>query len=371
MKTDKKNRHQYQDISAAESISCQEAIAQSQVGGIPVATYKASRFNLVVKQDEATWFHVNSHSCNFLAMDEKAHSVASTLLEKAGGGLGTDDMLAVQHRGVLERLIHGRFLVPPDHDELAQCKSEYLLSTFRQERLMVTMIPTWRCNLACSYCEQSNLNRSLMPDLEESVEDRIIEFLTARLAHAKVLSLEWFGGEPMLRADIVIRATNKLAAICQARGIELSMSLITNGTLPMRESLEAIHPVKPRAIQVTLDGPAHVHDRRRIGPAGSPTFAKIVQNVIHCWGMTEQISIRINTDEAVCPHLDELVDYLDRHLPPDRENVEVKVHVAERVDYYANNCERLRSNARYALIGCCNAPYSGLYPAATRSSTPG
>lgn len=102
----------------------------------------------------------------------------------------------------------------------------------RAERLLVLVL-TRRCNQRCGFCPQTFMDR----DMEESILDAALTGLLPLLRTPSRVKL--FGGEPLLRPDLVTRAVEFLAAKSPRTVIELP----TNGRgLPAVAALLARRP---------------------------------------------------------------------------------------------------------------------------------
>ncbi len=164
---------------------------------------------------------------------------------------------------------------------------------FNNSHLSLTICPTLACNFRCLYCfENSRDNKQIM---HTETVDKLIDYIT-RLKSVKDISLVWFGGEPTLAFNTIKGLTEQLLSL----DINYQhASMITNGYLLDREKIEQLNDLRIRDIQITLDGPAETHDRRRILPGGGPTFHKILNNVDTLMNSSYEGScrIRVNTDK--------------------------------------------------------------------------
>lgn len=98
---------------------------------------------------------------------------------------------------------------------------------------LLVLVLTRRCDRSCGYCPQGFDDA----DMSEGVLDAALEGLLPRLASPARVKL--FGGEPLLRPDLVKRALDRLAAIAPGTPVELP----THGKgLPAVEALLARRP---------------------------------------------------------------------------------------------------------------------------------
>lgn len=137
-----------------------------------------------------------------------------------------------------------------------------------------------RCNLRCDYCyylEKSELypGQSALSMTDELLERFIREFIAAQ--SGPCIRFDWHGGEPtLLDPDTfrkIVRWQKKYAGARQ-----IANSLQTNGTLLTHEWCNFFHE-NNFLIGLSLDGPAHVHDRYRRDVHGNPTFERVMQGL--------------------------------------------------------------------------------------------
>lgn len=119
--------------------------------------------------------------------------------------------------------------------------------------------------------------------------------VTDKLPSIKSLSVDWFGGEPLVGRKSLFELSDKLIALCASGDVDYSATIVTNGYLLDEETCETLRRVKVRHAQVSLDGPPHIHDRMRPLRNGGPTFSRILENLHHAVGKFD-VTIRINAD---------------------------------------------------------------------------
>lgn len=122
---------------------------------------------------------------------------------------------------------------------------------------------TLGCNLRCAYCYAgTKVDRSMSPETARAA----VDFLVARTRlHGGVLRLTFFGGEPLIRFDLL-----RLIVERARTGADVRFHAITNGTLLTEERLSFLvsHGVE---VTVSIDGTREMHDaeRRTVGGRGS------------------------------------------------------------------------------------------------------
>ena len=119
------------------------------------------------------------------------------------------------------------------------------------------------CNLRCSHCYSQ-----AGPDQpRDGLSLRRIEGVFDELVSLQVFKIYVGGGEPFARRDIV-----EVVRLAAERSLVTTIS--TNGALLTEKGIDALRPVAPALIQVSLDGAcARTHDRIR----GVGSFAKAIR----------------------------------------------------------------------------------------------
>ena len=82
----------------------------------------------------------------------------------------------------------------------------------------------------------------------------------------------WMGGEPLLALDVIEKLTMGALEIAAKREVEFSAKIITNGYLLTPAVAEKlVQDFKVDFFQITLDGMANTHNRKRPSLNGDPT----------------------------------------------------------------------------------------------------
>lgn len=162
----------------------------------------------------------------------------------------------------------------------------------------IVVLPTYNCNFRCSYCfERFRLEKGqnwLSHQMSEETFEAIIGQLESMRKHGiTIRSIMLFGGEPLLVSNM--KLVRKWVDYSVRNGIPYSV--ISNG-YEMERFLDIFREHPPKSIQITVDGPAAVHDRRRYLAGGKGSFAKIMENIGKAIAIGVPINVRTNVNRS-------------------------------------------------------------------------
>ena len=171
--------------------------------------------------------------------------------------------------------------------------------------------PSYECNLACTYCFQKDLPHNPDKFMSKKVLDDSIK--AAREISSRrtgtIESIELFGGEPLL-----LKSKSNVEKILKfAEKEDATVTIVTNGVL-VKEFMDILTPVKNRInmLQITVDGPPEIHDKRRIFRSGRGTFHMIEEGIELLLENGINVHMRINIDNTNISYLPELYGYISR-----------------------------------------------------------
>lgn len=162
-------------------------------------------------------------------------------------------------------------------DELAAIETMGRGACAAPRGVSLTICPTMGCNFDCPYCFEDHTAGKMTA----AVQDDVVE-LAKRMMDAscsKDLTVTWFGGEPLLAADVIESLTVRLKALVKERAGDYSASIVSNGYLLDRDNVALLEAADIESIQVTLDGIGKAHDATRHLANGKPTFERIIANL--------------------------------------------------------------------------------------------
>ncbi len=173
-----------------------------------------------------------------------------------------------------------------------------------KEEVQLFFIPTYACNLNCSYCYQAPyLSGSSVPD--EKVTGAFFDF-SEQLFSGRRKYVTLFGGEPLLPGKRHREFLSAFTEQCAASNTDIA--LVTNG-YHLDDYLELLSKASIREIQLTLDGPERIHNKRRPHKDGSETFSRISSALDRCLQMGLRVNLRMVVDRENLDYLPEFARY--------------------------------------------------------------
>ncbi len=226
--------------------------------------------------------------------------------------------LSHQHEerpGFVESLMgHSEILVCSDSNEFEDYKNELIDTRDNRARIFSLHIePTIQCQLECGYCFENGINRG--KGMSDEVFQQSLSWIGQYFdthKEVQVLRTIFFGGEPLLRKDIVKKAVVAYSGLAKSRNLEYMTEIITNGELLTEEVAAILSEHNWKRVQITLDGPREVHDARRNGKNNRPTFDNIWANVLMLArsNYVPGVDIRISLDQGNAGHIPRLLEFM-------------------------------------------------------------
>lgn len=208
-----------------------------------------------------------------------------------------------------------KILVPKNENEFKTIYEENVKSKLSNEILSFTIQPTANCQFGCYYCGQDHASHLMTEKVEDYCLHRIKNAISRNRRYNK-LAITWYGGEPLLGLPVIKRVSTRIQSLCQDFGLKYRADIVTNGYL-LREKtfLDLLIKHSVKNYQVTIDGVAKTHDKRRVLKRnGGKTFDIIYRNIKEIVRLPEytdykaHINIRINIDKTNFLEVDELLN---------------------------------------------------------------
>ena len=253
--------------------------------------------------------------------------VETVFPERATAGEGYDE------------LIKARFLVPEGTDEYAFCRSVLTLLKLHNRKNLkpaYTILPTLGCNARCVYCFQQGTEQTGMTD--DTVE-AALRFIQNDCGGKKII-LSWFGGEPLLRQDVIDRISYGI----RDAGIDYESLMVTNGSLITPETIEKMTDLwRLERIQISMDGTEQDYIARKRYHTYRDAYHTVINAADRLSEAGISVQIRCNVDEANVNGIPEFIRDLKKHIRH-KENVSVylmPLYETMRGEHGVEVCEKV------------------------------
>lgn len=238
-----------------------------------------SKYNILSKSEKYGYLLFNTMSLAFIRINEQDIDMWKKLRETP------DSYTNFQN---YDFLIKARILVDDQEDDLYVYLADVLKNRYNSSDMALTILPTRGCNFGCIYCYEQDRPNVLM---NEQTEKAIVKFVCSN-SNLKRLSVVWYGGEPLLNFDSMVRLTKMFKQL----NIEYSAKIVSNGYLLTKEKADLMKDLAIRNIQITFDGSEEIHNQRRFLLGGQPTYRKIMDNLKYLLSINKEITIDIRTN---------------------------------------------------------------------------
>jgi uncharacterized protein len=189
-------------------------------------------------------------------------------------------------------------------DKLFRNKYLEFLDSRENDEIQIFFSPTYTCNFNCSYCYQGEYDNAYGFPGEEVLNSFFAYIQSEFVGRKKYITL--FGGEPLLNNELNRKFLIDFLELANKNSLEVAV--VTNGYF-LEEFIPILSTAKIREIQVTLDGTAEVHNKRRSLKDSQPTFNKIVKGIDSALSNKLPVNLRVVVDKENISNLPELADF--------------------------------------------------------------
>jgi len=235
-----------------------------------------------------------------VVVDDDLMAAIEELPQFSGGKSTADALTTLSGMG---------FLVQNEAEEEANITRYFQALKSDNTRIDATVLTTYACNFACTYCVEEGVKAAVHMDEQTAV--RTVAYIGDRVQehNAEKLFVSFYGGEPLLNLKAMRIVAGGLQEYCKPRGVEFSFGITTNGALLTPAVVEDLLGFGLKGVKVTLDGFGPHHDRKRPFADGRGSFDRIVENVYHA---VEKIDVDVggNFDHENIDSFPRLLDHL-------------------------------------------------------------
>ena len=250
---------------------------------------KKSIFNLFRKIEGNKEIIFNSYSLALAEVDKDFFKIYNNL----------DDInlnkLSHEEKELFNEMYRCNFIINNETDEIKNLEYYRLQNITDTEMFYLMIFPTLHCNFDCYYCYEKNKEGFI----SKEVGEKILGLVRYHAEKKEKIKVAWHGGEPLLVVDIICDLSKKIIDICNRNNVEYFSIMVSNGYLFTDDIINKLKECKISFIQVTLDGPPEIHNKRRyLKNTRKETFNKILENAkkLKKNNITVSILVNINKD---------------------------------------------------------------------------
>jgi len=268
---------------------------------------KKSNYNIFIAKENEKDLIFNSFSGAFALMDEESQFLYNNIENI------DYDKLSSNEKKIIDLMIKNGFLIDFNLDEFKtmQLKANIKRYALDNKTKYFTIAPTLKCNMNCFYCFEKNAKE--IDGMNTVVIESLIKFIDKETNGIDNLIISWYGGEPLLESETILKLSDAFIEICKSKNIHYKATMTTNGTLLDKETAKMLKSVcKIEHVQITLDGCKEIHDKRRSLKNNLSSFDTIIKNIEDAQEYID-ISIRVNIDKFNYLEAKKLIDCIYEH----------------------------------------------------------
>jgi uncharacterized protein len=182
----------------------------------------------------------------------------------------------------------------------------------------VTLFPTSRCNLRCTYCyaEGGRAGPELSWKQAKAAIDLVAE--NAGLAGRDGFAVAFHGGgEPTLAWEMLTQCVSYAKKLAGQLGLKVNVYAASNGLLSQEQ--RAFIAEHFSGLNVSLDGPEDIHDRQRPRVNGGGSFALVLETVRFFERCRFPYGVRATVTSHSAKHLRRIVSFFRSECPSLRQ----------------------------------------------------
>lgn len=216
-----------------------------------------------------------------------------------------------------QKLLDNKMIVDINENELFEVIESNNHEILNNSELSFVIQPSADCQLGCGYCGQVHSKKSMNSDFYDKIINRIKSKLSNNQNY-NLLSITWFGAEPLMGLSKIKDLTLKLRKLATEFKCEYIANMTTNGLSLKKDiffDLSKNYGIKN--FEITLDGTEEFHDSKRHTKKGEKTYEIITKNLSEILNSPEllnidsKVSIRCNVDKTNKDNVFALIDDLE------------------------------------------------------------
>lgn len=250
-----------------------------------------------------------THALVFNTLSGQCVLVEHDRWRQIADGLTGNGRTPPEVKAAIERLAAGGILIGADVDERRSYQSTFDEMRFDSPYIFPIFAVTTNCNIGCTYCYEEGVVGKKMSD---DVVAGVLRWVERRIVYDGVRQVypSLFGGEPLMYPKVLFALMDGLAELSERYDVDHWFTSSSNGTLLTPDLAQTLAEKGLRQIQISLDGPEHSHDERRIGKRGQPSFEPSLRGIRTAIDWIPNVTVKVNFDRHNREAIAELYDFL-------------------------------------------------------------
>ena len=183
----------------------------------------------------------------------------------------------------------------------------------------IEILPTQVCNARCFYCFEKKYNYITMND--EVVND-VIKYITSTVTLDNDITFIWFGGEPLIAADIIDKIIDNVNVFFNNK-LVFSSSITTNNSLIDAEMIDKFKKWRVNDVLTTIDGYKDEHNKRKNYVVPFNAYEKTLGNIRLLLENDINVTCRLNMDKKNITQLESILDDLTEFRDKNKFNIQI------------------------------------------------
>jgi uncharacterized protein len=285
--------------------------------------YKQSRYNIIVPYNSNEVLIYNSLRNSVCLLSTEELSILRELLKD------TDQFFKL-YPALFHQMKEDGYIVDVNFDELEYIKFQNKIQVFGNTALHITINPTLDCNLSCWYCSTEYAKAKHKGYMSQETVEAVKKHIKLQIERNKIsaLHLDWFGGEPLMYFNEVIKPIASFAKeLCIENNIPFTQHATTNSVLMNSSMMIEMNKLGFTSFQIPIDGNEQHHNSIKYTKGGQGTFFTVVKNLneLPIYIPNIHITLRINYDRKTLFGISDIVPMLSKqakqHITVDFQKV--------------------------------------------------
>lgn len=223
--------------------------------------------------------------------------------------LPAPEKAAADVRHAIEGLVEARVVVSAATDERQAFGASFDALRYHPQRIFPLIAVTTACNIGCTYCYEEG-TRSLT--MSTKVVAGVLHWLEQRIVQDGIREIYpgLFGGEPLMYPRLLFALMDGFHELRQRYGIQGEFYSSSNGIMLTPQLAEQLAQRGLTQLQISLDGTEEIHNERRIGKKGQPSFQESLRGIKIAIEHIRNVTVKVNFDRHNHSSISALFDRL-------------------------------------------------------------